>query len=150
MIAQRNRNKDEYGKGSKIDIWYLEGCVFETLTPIEQLMLGGMYNQTGEAKNERTFVKGKNTNGITEMFVQHQDKVGIKKKVTRTHWMAALDTLTEKGWIYITRTEEVPKTYGNKTTIKQCPHYLFTDYALSQIHKAKKQRDSSKDTNPLF
>lgn len=150
MIAERSRNNEEYGKGSKIDKWYLEGCVFETLTPIEQLTLGLCYNQTGQAKNQRTFVKGLNTNAMTRVCNQHSDKVGITKKVTRTHWMDALDTLTQKEWIYITRTEEVTTTYAGKTTTKEHLHYLFTDYGLSQINKAKKHRDNSKNTNSLF
>ena len=54
MKANRKRDISEYGKGNKIDIFYLEGYTFKDLSPEHYLTIGMAYNFTG--KNTHTFI----------------------------------------------------------------------------------------------
>ena len=131
MKANKTRPIHEY-KG--FNNWYLKDCTFDTLTPEETLALGMVYNMTGKAKNERTFIRGTAVNSMTEMANQHAHRYNITKKVTRTIWKGAMDSLIEKRWIHIVRRETVPTGYGNKSKLLE--HIQLTQYGETMVNKA--------------
>ena len=144
MKAKASRPIHEY---QGFNNWYLKDCNFDELTPEEALALGMVYNMTGQAKNERTFIRGAATNSMTKMAKQHAHRYGLKK-VTRTIWMAALDTLIEKMWIHIVRTETVDTGYN---TTKLHEHIQVTEFGLMMINKAMNERDNKvENVNKLF
>lgn len=146
MKAERSRPIHEY-KG--FNNWYLEGCTFESLTPEESLALGMVYNMTGKAKNQRTYIRGAAVNSMTQMANQHKDRYNIKKKVTRTILSNTLDSLIQKMWIHIVRVQHVPTGYGNKTKLHE--HIQLTDYGLTMVNKAIRERDNKvTNVNTLF
>ena len=83
---------------------------------------------------------------MTQMAKQHADKHNVKK-VTRTIWKDAMDSLIEKRWIHISRTEERTTKYGTN----KIDHIQLTDYGLTMVNKAIKERDhSNTNVNALF
>jgi len=146
MKATRSRSIEEY-KG--FNNWYLKDARFDTLTPEEALALGMVYNMTGKAKNERTFIRGTAVNSMTEMANQHAHRYNIKKKVTRTIWKHAMDTLIEKRWIHIVRTETVPTGYQDGTKLLE--HIQLTEYGEAMVNKAlNKVKHEVTNVNTLF
>jgi hypothetical protein len=143
MIPNTQRPNEQYANF----IFYLDGCVLNGLTPEEFLTLGVIYNYTGKGISGRTFDDAKSVTSVTKVHNQHKDKAKVTKNVTTSTWRRAVSTLTEKGWLYLVKTEGIPTSFKN---VKIHNHYAFTDTALQTIKKAIKVKDGSVLAKSLF